>query len=136
MMVGMSHRACRLSSIGAGGALALVLLVTSLAAASSLDKALIRRVIAQRRVEVQACYEELLRREPTAQGKVLLRFTVTPEGKVSEAAVRPEGTTLRDEKLHACLSGVVRSLLFPKGPAPFNVTYPFAFATAAEALRR
>lgn len=136
MMVGMSNRTSRISSIGAGGALALVLLVTSLAAASSLDRALIRRVIAQRRAEVQACYEELLRHEPTAQGKVLLRFTVTPEGKVSEAAVRPEGTTLRDEKLHACLSGVVRSLLFPKGPAPFHVTYPFAFATAAEALRR
>ena len=93
MMEGMSNRASRNSSMGAGGAggaLALVLLVTSMAAASSLDRALIRRVIAQRRAEVQACYEELLRREPTAQGKVLLRFTVTPEGKVSEAAVRPE----------------------------------------------
>ena len=92
-----------------------------------LDKELIRRVIRQNLPGFRYCYESLLNRYPTLEGKVSVRFLIAPSGKVptSEVAV----STANNAQLEQCVSDRARLLQFPSRTmgGMVAVTYPFIF---------
>ncbi len=93
----------------------------------SLDKELIRKVIHANRGQIRFCYESQLNRFPKLDGKVAIRFMISPQGTVSTSSVAQ--TTVNNAELEACVAGRVRTWVFPKpkGGGMVVVTYPFIF---------
>ena len=73
--------------------------------------------------EVRACYESLLERDKTAEGKILLEFVIAADGKV-ERAVFGDDTTIKDAKLESCVLASVRKFEFPAVGKATTVKYP------------
>ena len=94
----------------------------------SLDKELIRKVIHANRGQIRYCYESQLNRFPKLNGKVAVKFIISPTGSVSTSSVAQ--TTVGNAELEACVAGRVRTWMFPKpkGGGVVIVTYPFIFA--------
>lgn len=94
----------------------------------SLDKELIRKVIHANRGQIRYCYESQLNRFPKLNGKVAVKFIISPTGSVSTSSVAQ--TTVNNAELEACVAGRVRTWMFPKpkGGGVVIVTYPFIFA--------
>ncbi len=94
----------------------------------SLDKELIRKVIHANRGQIRYCYESQLNRFPKLNGKVAIKFIISPTGSVSTSSVAQ--TTIGNAELEACVAGRVRTWTFPKpkGGGVVIVTYPFIFA--------
>ncbi len=94
----------------------------------SLDKELIRKVIHANRGQIRYCYESQLNRFPKLNGKVAVKFIISPTGSVSTSSVAQ--TTVNNAELEACVAGRVRTWQFPKpkGGGVVIVTYPFIFA--------
>ncbi len=76
-------------------------------------------------------YNKELRKDPTLQGKLVLRITIEPDGRVSLA--RAESTDLASEKLVADIVGRVKRFNFgPKEGVPkVTVLYPIDFLPAS-----
>lgn len=93
----------------------------------SLDKELIRKVIHANRGQIRFCYDSQLNRFPNLNGKVAIRFMISPEGTVKQATVAQ--TTVNNAELEACVAGRVHTWIFPKpkGGGMVVVTYPFIF---------
>jgi TonB family protein len=98
----------------------------------SLDKELIRQVIARNRGQIKYCFESLLNRFPKLGGKVAIRFTIASEGNVVTSSVAQ--STAGNSELEQCVAGRVRTWSFPKpkGGGSVVVTYPFIFKAAGE----
>jgi TonB family protein len=79
------------------------------------------------RGQIRYCYEARLLEKPDLAGKVVVKFTIKPDGSVARASVAE--STLHDEKMEACVLGRVKTWTFPKpgGGGSVNVTYPFLF---------
>ncbi len=77
---------------------------------------------------IQQCYERELQRDPTLQGRVVLRFAVRPDGSTEDVAAAV--STFPDERVGTCLVALVRTLRFPAGEreGPVAVSFPFVFA--------
>lgn len=98
----------------------------------SLDKELIRKVIHANRNSIKYCYESQLNRFPKLDGKVAVRFIISPEGSVKQSNVAQ--STVNNAELEACVAGRVRTWTFPKpkGGGMVVVTYPFIFKQSGQ----
>ena len=93
----------------------------------SLDKAVIRKVVAQHKKSIKACYEKKLAKDPEASGKVMMEFVVDSDGSVSSAKVTEN--TFDDDLVANCVTKSVKQWRFPKpdGGGLVLVKYPFLF---------
>lgn len=91
----------------------------------SLDKEIIRRVVRAHIPEIRHCYNEALARDPKAQGRVILDFTIGTDGKVLGSKVGE--STLKDAQAGECMRAAVAKWVFPKpeGGGVVAVSYPF-----------
>jgi hypothetical protein len=89
-----------------------------------LDKSIIRRYIQRARNRLELCYRRQLIKRKKLAGKMLVRFTIMPTGKVLKP--RASGMT---RKLGRCVVGVFARLRFPKpkGGGLVQVRYPLVF---------
>jgi tetratricopeptide (TPR) repeat protein len=101
----------------------------------SLDKEIIRRVVARHLNEVRFCYEKELMSKPELAGEVTVMFTISAEGSVVAAIV--QRSTMNDAQVESCIAGAARRWEFPKpeGGGIVIVNYPFVLR-AADADRR
>jgi len=100
--------------------------------AGSLDKELIRQVVARNSNQIRSCYESQLAKTPKLNGKVAVRFVISASGSVVQATVAQ--STVHNGELEQCVAGRVRTWLFPKphGGGLVVVTYPFIFKQSGE----
>ena len=98
----------------------------------ALDKELIRRVIHANRGQIRYCYDAQLNRFPNLNGKVSIKFTITPEGTVLKSNVVQ--STVGNAEMESCVADRVLTWLFPKpkGGGVVIVTYPFIFKPAGQ----
>jgi hypothetical protein len=88
------------------------------------------RFVRGREAELQACYEEALARAPVLRGRVILRFTIRPDGTVDD--VVPWYDSLGGGVARPCLVDRVAAWQTPFRPIePVPVEYPLAFAPPA-----
>ena len=77
--------------------------------------------------QIRHCYQRLLQKDPSAVGRVKVRFVIGLNGRVKSADV--EGSTFSDSEIGTCLTGVIKRWQFPlpRGSEDVKVNYPFLF---------
>ena len=96
---------------------------------ADVDRAALSRYIRDRLGAIRGCYERELKRNPGLKGKVVVRFNITPAGRAGD--VRIEENTLGSPEVSSCITGLMRSWIFPfKPPDEVPVQYPFLFTSA------
>jgi|GEM_PF-6205200 len=92
----------------------------------NLEPAVIANVVRNRLGSVKECYERQLKKSPQLSGKIVIRFTIDEEGRVSQALV--EENTLQDETVSGCVVSRFQRFRFPKpSGGAVTVSYPFIF---------
>ncbi len=96
----------------------------------SLSKEVIRRIIGRHINEIRFCYEQELNSRPDLQGRVAVKFIISPTGAVQTAAVAQ--SDLGNAKAEQCIAAAVRRWTFPspEGGGIVVVTYPFVLEQA------
>lgn len=79
----------------------------------------------------RSCYEELLERQPTASGKVVMSFVIVGDGEdgVVDRVELGDDTTMDDPELTLCMRESMYSTIFeppPPGAEETTVVYPIA----------
>jgi TonB family protein len=94
----------------------------------SLSKEVIRRIIGRHINEVRFCYEQELNSRPDLQGRVAVKFIISPTGAVQTAAV--DNSDMGNPKVEQCIAQSVRRWTFPapEGGGIVVVTYPFVLS--------
>jgi pSer/pThr/pTyr-binding forkhead associated (FHA) protein len=94
----------------------------------SLSKEVIRRIIGRHINEVRFCYEQELNTRPDLQGRISIKFIISPTGAVQTAAV--DNSDMGNAKVEQCIAQSVRRWTFPapEGGGIVVVSYPFVLA--------
>ncbi len=89
----------------------------------------IQKVVRAEFGKLRACYTEGLGRDAALTGRVMVRFVIDREGKVSRVIAAPE-STLSDEKVVDCVLAHFSNMVFPKPEGGIvSVVYPIVFAS-------
>ncbi len=77
---------------------------------------------------IQDCYKQELKYDPTAKGKVVVRFTINPEGIVTSAAI--VSSTVNSPRMESCIISRVKGWrnFPPSDPAEGEKTYRQTFS--------
>lgn len=96
----------------------------------SLSKEVIRRIIHRHINEVRFCYEQELNQRPDLEGRVSIKFIISPTGAVQTAVI--DNSTVNNAKVDNCIAQAVRRWTFPapEGGGIVVVTYPFVLSQA------
>lgn len=91
-----------------------------------MDQAKINAIIKSKQKALQDCYERELRKNPNLSGKIVVRFTIGEDGKVSD--VRIESDTMGNPDVADCILSRIRRWIFPKpDEGTVTVSVPFVF---------
>jgi hypothetical protein len=96
----------------------------------SLDKEIIRRIVRRHVNEVRYCYEQALPRRPELAGRLVVGFTIAPNGHVVTSVLQT--SSMSDVGVESCVVAAVRRWEFPQpaGGGLVMVSYPFQLAPA------
>ena len=89
-----------------------------------LDGGSIKKVFKKRMKAIRYCYEKALKKNDSIKGKVKIKFTIGPAGRVTDIKVQKNSTG--DKGVGDCIKGKVKSWRFPKPEGgSVTVSYPF-----------
>jgi hypothetical protein len=92
-----------------------------------LSPKVIFRTVRDRTPDFRSCYEEALKRRPSATGRVVVRFDITTSGNVKDAINAQQD--MADEAIATCVGNAFRTLIFPRPTwGSVSVVFPIAFA--------
>jgi hypothetical protein len=93
-----------------------------------MDRSLVAAVVKRHRNQVRYCYERELVKEPTLEGRMVVKFVIGADGAVASASLT-ENTV--NEAVGECVVGRFRRMRFPepRGGGIVIVTYPFVFGS-------
>lgn len=78
---------------------------------------------------LKKCYNELLERSPSAGGKVMLDFTIGPDGSMRDNSIDAAHSSLQDSSFDRCILDVTGGFHFPAtGKGKTTVNYPITFS--------
>ncbi|MBL8919020.1 MAG: AgmX/PglI C-terminal domain-containing protein [Myxococcaceae bacterium] len=81
----------------------------------------------QRRSAIQSCYERELKRDRSLSGRLVVKFVITPRGRVSELDLS-EGS-LHNRNVSDCITSIARNWVLPFTPEDdVPVAFPFVFS--------
>ena len=80
-----------------------------------------------RKSAIQSCYERELKRTPTLQGRLVIRFAIDNRGHIG--GVGFDDDTLRNSQVQLCISALMRAWVLPFNPQDdVPVSLPFIFS--------
>lgn len=99
----------------------------SMEVAGGLDKESVRKALAENRRAIRNCYENALLTSKDLEGRVVLRWRITPAGPVETISV--QSSTVKLPSFESCVMDVVKRIIFPQAPNKMAtiVIYPFVF---------
>jgi Ca-activated chloride channel family protein len=90
----------------------------------------IQRIVRQNFGRFRGCYQQGLLRDAKLEGRVVVRFVIGRDGRVSK--VKVTGGDLADEGVRSCVTRAFYALSFPQPEGGVvTVTYPIVFRPAA-----
>jgi hypothetical protein len=91
----------------------------------SLEAGDIKLIVKKQQARVRACYERVLKTETHLSGKLMMAWSVQPDGSVSDVNVADD--QLGSDKVSRCVSHAVSQFRFPQGTELVQVEYPMVF---------
>ncbi len=92
-----------------------------------LTKEEIDRVVRSRQNLIRSCYQRALDHTTGLGGKLVVSFSIAPEGEVTKVKIDGGKSTLHDAGVEDCVSRQISKLRFPPKGGGF-VNYPFIFS--------
>ena len=91
-----------------------------------LERDVVRRVMYLHIKQVRYCYQQALFKQPKLAGRLVVRFDITPQGKVEELLVTESNLTV---EVQSCVAETIRTWEFPANDSEesISVIYPFTF---------
>jgi hypothetical protein len=90
------------------------------------DKEKLARFVKDHLRSVTSCYEKELKLKPSLRGKLVVRFVVTPAGRVGSCQI--DDDTLHDSSVSGCVVRMIRGWALPFRPdQDTSVSFPFVF---------
>ncbi len=99
-----------------------------------LERDLVRRIARAHLTEIRSCYQQGLVRDPSARGRVVVQFSISPTGRVPMAVVAE--MTIADARVGQCMARAVRRWRFPKRDGDANAIVSYPFTLDSDASRR
>lgn len=98
----------------------------------AMDRDVIDAIVKRHLNQIKYCYQRELTRRPDLGGKVVIKFAIAKDGRVSAASVKR--TTLASPPVESCMVGRFLRMQFPQptGGGIVIVSYPFVFAPSGE----
>lgn len=91
-----------------------------------IDELTLSRWLQGRKPAIQSCYERELKRTPTLQGRLVIRFAITSRGHVGGVGFGED--TLHSSPVQLCISALMRGWVLPFNPEDdVPVSLPFIF---------
>ncbi len=89
----------------------------------------IRALVVAHRDEARGCYDAALATHPDLEGDLVIRWTIDPKGKVTEASADPSRSQITEPGVVACVCDVIKRLQFAPSPGGYETraSYPFNF---------
>jgi len=89
----------------------------------------IQQVVLDNRARFRACYDAVQDKEPEVQGDMTIHFVLEASGRVREAALNEQRSTLKHPEIAKCIIGELRRVQFPASSKGLEtkVNYPFNF---------
>jgi hypothetical protein len=100
-----------------------------------LDPRVIQHVVRANFGRAKLCYEDALRKDSWAHGRIETKFVIAVDGTVSSAAdVSKPGETIHDAACRECIRRMFTTLTFPppEGGGVVTVVYPLIFTPGAD----
>jgi TonB family protein len=94
---------------------------------SNYDREIVRRVVHDHAGQIRACYERQLLSSPQLEGKVVVRWQINPDGRVSDVRLQSDESTVEDRPLQQCIMNQIAAWEFPppKGGGVALIRYPW-----------
>lgn len=92
---------------------------------ATLDKDEIRSVVHAHMADVKSCYDQGLATDPGLTGRVMFKFTIAPDGRVSVVAVTSSELPRSGEPVQECIRAAIATWSFPTSGGNVVVSYPF-----------
>lgn len=100
--------------------------------APSVDREAIRKVIAKNLRPIRQCYEEQLNKNAELFGKIVMKWTIGEQGKVTSASTKSNDLKgAEGEVVSVCIAETIKRMEFPAPPTGQTVeveAYPFIFS--------
>jgi hypothetical protein len=89
----------------------------------------IQAIIVARRDEARACYDEGLKKNPSLEGDLDIKWVIDPDGNVKDAGDDASRSTIHDKDVTACIVAIIQKVKFAKsGKGKETRThYPYNF---------
>ena len=87
----------------------------------------IKEVVRHKLPDIQSCYETAIKEtgKTPPEGRVVVNFKIVASGATSDASIKKDGTTLKNNRVQECVLEEVRAMRFP---APTdNREHPIVF---------
>ena len=95
-----------------------------------LDPNVVAKEVKRRLGAVKVCYERALKRNPALSGKIVVVWTITPEGTVTGIDVGND--TLGDPEVGQCIKKTISGWRFPRpSGGSVEVSFPFVFQASS-----
>jgi len=95
---------------------------------SGCDAKAISKVVKRYLSAIQNCYEVESKRRPTLAGRLVVRLTIAPNGRVTEFELDEDG--IHSPPMARCIENRFRSWSFPSSARECVVSHPFVFTPA------
>ncbi|XXF79795.1 AgmX/PglI C-terminal domain-containing protein [Myxococcaceae bacterium GXIMD 01537] len=96
---------------------------------ADVDRDKLAQYVKARIKSLTSCYEKELKRNPSLKGKLVVRFTIKPTGRIGEVDI--EENTLNNDAVGSCIRSYIRGWVLPFKPDDdVAVSYPFVFSPA------
>lgn len=89
----------------------------------------IQTIIQSHRDEARTCYDNGLKDHPGVEGDLLVNFLIDPEGKVTEATIDHNKSSIHEESIGNCVMDVIKKIKFNASAKGYETraSYPFNF---------
>jgi hypothetical protein len=93
----------------------------------AIERSVIDAYIRRNLAKIRWCYERELAKDPVLLGRIVINFTISGTGVVSQSKVNR--TTMGNQTVESCVANQIRTIRFPppKGGGIVIVNYPFVF---------
>lgn len=107
----------------------MLLLASCQSPQKTIDKDKIRLTIRDNIDKFQSCYENYLKRDSKAYGRIVFEWTIVEKGAVKDPKISKNTFEKKDPVFEKCMIDTLSSLTFPEPPSKNEaiVSYPMVF---------